>query len=391
MEDIDGDGDMDIVSGSLFDSTVAWYENDGNADPTWTAADISVGFSELPNSVFVADFDGDGDMDIVSSSPSDDIIAFYENVGKSNVTGASCSISPELPLGLSIAQGTCTISGTPLEEMPSTEFLVRAKKDGFVYSTTINISSSSPDPDGDGYCDINITVEGTCIAVDAFPGDSTEWLDTDGDGIGNNADPDDDGDGLSDIQERNSVPVTDSLNPDTDGDGYCDGPITIVNVCVATDAFPTDPDEWNDNDGDGIGDNEDPDDDNDNILDVDEIANGTDSFDGCDPDPNSTACDIDEDGLSKGIEDGMGTDANNPDTDGDGYCDGPLTVIGVCEGGDDFPLDAAAHKDTDGDGMPDTLTGPSTSDPALVEDLDDDNDGLNDTCLLYTSPSPRDS
>ncbi len=61
-------------------------------------------------------------------------MSWYENVGKSNVVGASCSISPELPLGLSIAQGTCTISGTPLEGMPSTEFLVRAKKDGFVYS-----------------------------------------------------------------------------------------------------------------------------------------------------------------------------------------------------------------------------------------------------------------
>ena len=79
--------------------------------------------------------------------------------------------------------------------------------------------------------------------------------------------------------------------------------------------------------------------------------------------------------MTKGVEDGMGTNSTNPDTDGDGYCDGPLTVIGVCEGGDDFPLDAGAHKDTDGDGMPDTLTGPSTSDPALVEDLDDDNDG----------------
>ena len=28
--------------------------------------------------------------------------------------------------------------------------------------------------------------------------------------------------------------------------------------------------------------------------------------------------------------------------------------------------------------MPDNLTGPSTSDPALVEDPDDDNDGLTD-------------
>jgi len=44
------------------------------------------------------------------------------------------------------------------------------------------------DSDHDGYPDI----------IDAFPLDPTEWLDTDHDGIGNNADPDDDNDGLPD-------------------------------------------------------------------------------------------------------------------------------------------------------------------------------------------------
>ena len=34
-----------------------------------------------------------------------------------------------------------------------------------------------------------------------MPLDATETLDTDGDGIGNNADTDDDGDGMSDAQE----------------------------------------------------------------------------------------------------------------------------------------------------------------------------------------------
>ena len=290
-----------------------------------------------------------------------------------DVKGAICSVSPDLPDGLTMAQGTCTISGTPLEETPSTTYVVSAEIDDNTYTTRVSLSTYYPDSDGDGYLDY----------LDDFPDDPTEWLDTDKDGIGNNADTDDDGDGLTDVQEQNSNPVTDSLDPDTDDDGYCDGSVSViidgVLICEAgPDAFPTDPDEWNDNDGDGIGDNEDPDDDNDNFLDVDEIANGTDSFDGCSPDENSTACDIDNDGLPKGAEDAIGTNATNPDTDGDGFCDGPLTVIGVCIGGDDFPLDAGAHKDTDGDGMPDNLTGPSTSDPALVEDPDDDNDGLTD-------------
>ena len=38
-------------------------------------------------------------------------------------------------------------------------------------------------------------------AADRFPLDPTEWVDTDDDGIGNNADPDDDNDGVEDAAD----------------------------------------------------------------------------------------------------------------------------------------------------------------------------------------------
>ena len=40
VADIDGDGDLDIISASANDNTIAWYENDGAANPSFTAADI---------------------------------------------------------------------------------------------------------------------------------------------------------------------------------------------------------------------------------------------------------------------------------------------------------------------------------------------------------------
>src|SRR3569832_1698347 len=43
--------------------------------------------------------------------------------------------------------------------------------------------------------------DGVVDSQDAFPDDPTEWLDSDGDGIGNNRDLDDDGDGLPDSYE----------------------------------------------------------------------------------------------------------------------------------------------------------------------------------------------
>lgn len=57
--------------------------------------------------------------------------------------------------------------------------------------------------------------------MDAFPTDPTETVDSDADGIGNNADTDDDGDGVSDVDE--TANGTDPLQFDTDGDSLSDG------------------------------------------------------------------------------------------------------------------------------------------------------------------------
>ncbi|MFL2945112.1 MAG: hypothetical protein ACJZ33_03780, partial [Candidatus Poseidoniales archaeon] len=243
-------------------------------------------------------------------------------------------------------------------------------------------NSTNPDTDGDGVCDgsVNVTINDAQICIggpDELPTDPDETIDTDGDGIGNNGDTDDDNDGLSD-DEENEI-GTDPLDPDTDGDFYCDGPIVVTGCAGSDDAFPLDDSEWLDTDGDGIGNNVDPDDDGDSYTDIFENDNGYDPLDGCDPNLNSSTCDQDNDGLNNGEEITLGTNFTNPDTDDDGFCDGDRGVEGICVAGpDDFPLDPAAHLDTDGDGMPDTINGTSTSEPVLIEDLDDDNDGLLD-------------
>ena len=74
--DMDGDGDMDILSASWDDDTIAWYENNNGDASSWTATDIATNANGA-YSVFAADMDGDGDMDIVSASYNDDTIAWY--------------------------------------------------------------------------------------------------------------------------------------------------------------------------------------------------------------------------------------------------------------------------------------------------------------------------
>jgi hypothetical protein len=98
------------------------------------------------------------------------------------------------------------------------------------------------DTDGDGYPD----------CADAFPDDPYEWLDSDSDGLGNNADDDDDNDGYLDDEEG------------------------------LAGSNPLDPSSMPDFDEDGIDDDNDPDDDNDSYDDELELEIGTNPLDATD-------------------------------------------------------------------------------------------------------------
>jgi len=76
--DLDGDADMDLLSSSFFDNTIAWYENDGGSPPSWTKRAISTDAMGA-RSVFAADLDVDGDMDVLSASQSDAKVVWHVN------------------------------------------------------------------------------------------------------------------------------------------------------------------------------------------------------------------------------------------------------------------------------------------------------------------------
>jgi len=165
------------------------------------------------------------------------------------------------------------------------------------------LNTACMDSDSDGVMDEN----------DAFPNDATESNDTDGDGIGDNADCDDsnaanypgateicgdgidqncdeldpvcasevnlddDGDGIPDTTDNCPLLANaDQLNTDSDTDGdVCDSDDDGDGVADAADAFPLNASEFNDADGDGTGDNADFDDGN-SINDADEVNNSGD-------------------------------------------------------------------------------------------------------------------
>lgn len=170
--------------------------------------------------------------------------------------------------------------------------------------------TSDPDPSG-AYGSAYTTADG----ADVWPNDSTQWVDSDGDGYGDNAfgtNPD----GCVNVNGSSSI---DRFGcSDSDGDGYSDADSGWT-VADGADAFVSDPSRWSDGDNDGIS---------------DQLDDACPSLSG-----NST---IDRIGC--------------PDTDGDGYSDGDANWT-PANGSDMFRTDATQWNDSDGDGYGDNAAG----------------------------------
>ena len=195
--DVDGDGDMDVLSASFGDDKIAWYENDGSQDFTDRgssppppigpysvfAADVD-GDGDLdvlsasatrrqdrlvrerrqpelhgrtrspprptgPTRVFAADVDGDGDIDVLSASFDDDKIAWYENDGSQVFTRARSPPPPMGPVACSRRTwtGTATSTCSPRLERRQ-DRLVRERRQPGLHAA----ARSPPPPTGRRRC-----------------------------------------------------------------------------------------------------------------------------------------------------------------------------------------------------------------------------------------------
>ena len=227
-----------------------------------------------------------------------------------------------------------------------------------------------PDGDGDGVSDAD--AEWTVLdGADAFPSDSTQSADTDGDGFGDNAS----GTNPDDCPTQYGFSTVDRIGcPDTDGDGISDAD-GLWNVSQGADAFRNDATQSEDQDGDGYGDNP-----SGNYPDACPTEVG-DSWQnavyGCP--------DVDQDGWADSLDSHPNDATQWSDADGDGYGDNPGgTTPDACTGTDGNSTKGNRYGclDSDGDGWDDVID----ELPALKHQwLDQDADGYGDNA---TGPQP---
>ncbi|MGM0452304.1 MAG: FG-GAP-like repeat-containing protein, partial [Thermodesulfobacteriota bacterium] len=80
LADLDGDGDADVITSSRADNAISWYENTDGAG-NFGEERVIAGNVKQASGVEVADINADGNLDVLSVSSADDKIAWYAGDG----------------------------------------------------------------------------------------------------------------------------------------------------------------------------------------------------------------------------------------------------------------------------------------------------------------------
>ncbi len=91
--DIDGDGDTDILHPSSDEDVIRWYENESGSGDSWQSHTLWSGIDDVSRAVG-ADIDGDGDLDVVTGSPATDEICWLENLDGSGTGWERHAVGP---------------------------------------------------------------------------------------------------------------------------------------------------------------------------------------------------------------------------------------------------------------------------------------------------------
>jgi len=179
--DLDADGDFDVLSASFRDNKIAWYENNGGG--TFGEPQVITTSADGAQSVYAADLDGDGDLDVLSASAIDDKIAWYENNGNKTF-GSQQVITTE-------ANGANSVYAADLDGDGDLDVLSASSGDGKIAWYENNGEGAFGDPldittAADGARSVyaaDLDADGDLDVLSASAGDSKiAWYKNNGDG-----------------------------------------------------------------------------------------------------------------------------------------------------------------------------------------------------------------
>ncbi len=76
--DVDGDGDMDVLGAAWWHDDITWWENTTGDGTAWTEHTVDGDFDRAC-AVHATDIDGDGDMDVLGAAENEDFICWWES------------------------------------------------------------------------------------------------------------------------------------------------------------------------------------------------------------------------------------------------------------------------------------------------------------------------
>jgi len=80
VEDVDGDGHLDVLGTAYYEGLVLWWKNSGQNPITWTRYVVGENFDEA-HEVYACDIDDDGDTDVLGASSALSRISLWLNEG----------------------------------------------------------------------------------------------------------------------------------------------------------------------------------------------------------------------------------------------------------------------------------------------------------------------